>query len=90
MTFPDVEVLCAITMEQPRASLDEVTRELQRRTGAAVCSATVRKALGRCRHLRGHARSLAPAVARPHRARSRAHHDHHRPASTRIVYRWIH
>ncbi len=39
------EVLRAITREQPRSSLDEVTRELQRRTGVGVCTATVRKAL---------------------------------------------
>lgn len=40
-----VKVLRAITEEQPRSSLDEVTRELNRRTGVEVCSATVRKAL---------------------------------------------
>lgn len=40
-----VEVLRAITLEQPRSSLDEVTRELERRTGVTVCSATVRGAL---------------------------------------------
>jgi transposase len=40
-----VKTLRAITEEQPRSSLDEVTRELHRRTGVAVCSATVRKAL---------------------------------------------
>jgi putative transposase len=38
-------LLRAITHEQPRASLDEVTRELQRRANVTVCSATVRKAL---------------------------------------------
>lgn len=42
---PHVEVLRAITLEQPRSSLDEVTRELERRTGVTVCSATVRGAL---------------------------------------------
>lgn len=40
-----LEVLRAITQEQPRSSLDEVTRELQRRSGTVVCSATVRAAL---------------------------------------------
>ena len=40
-----IDVLRTIAKEQPRSSLDEVTRELQRRTGTAVCSATVRKAL---------------------------------------------
>lgn len=40
-----VKVLRAITREQPRSSLDEVTRELHRRTGAVVCSATVRTVL---------------------------------------------
>jgi transposase len=38
-------VLCAITREQPRSSLDEVTRELLRRTGVKVNPVTVRKAL---------------------------------------------
>lgn len=38
-------VLRAITQEQPRASLDEVTRELFRRTGVKVSTVTVRKAL---------------------------------------------
>lgn len=40
-----VETLRAITREQPRSSLDEVTRELYRRTGTQACPATVRKAL---------------------------------------------
>jgi transposase len=40
-----IDVLRAITGEQPRSSLEEVTRELQRRTGVAVCTVTVRKAL---------------------------------------------
>jgi putative transposase len=40
-----IEVLRAITREQPRSSLDEVTRELQRRTGVSVCTVTVRIAL---------------------------------------------
>ncbi|BDI05860.1 hypothetical protein CATMQ487_28300 [Sphaerotilus microaerophilus] len=40
-----VEVLRAITTEQPRSSLGEVTRELGRRTGMNVCTVTVRKAL---------------------------------------------
>ena len=38
-------VLRAITQEQPRSSLDEVTRELLRRSGAKVSTVTVRKAL---------------------------------------------
>ncbi len=38
-------ILRAITQEQPRSSLDEVTRELLRRTGVKVNSVTVRKAL---------------------------------------------
>lgn len=38
-------VLRAITQEQPRSSLDEVTRELLRRTGTKVSTVTVRKAL---------------------------------------------
>ena len=37
--------LRAITQEQPRSSLDEVTRELLRRTGVKVNAVTVRKAL---------------------------------------------
>ncbi len=37
--------LRAITQEQPRSSLDEVTRELFGRTGAKVSTVTVRKAL---------------------------------------------
>lgn len=40
-----VVVLRAITHEQPRSSLDEVTRELSRRTGVKVSTVTVRKAL---------------------------------------------
>lgn len=42
-----IMALRSITREQPRSSLDEVTRELQRRAGVEVCSATVRKALRR-------------------------------------------
>jgi hypothetical protein len=38
-------VLRAITQEQPRSSLDEVTRELFRRTGTKVNPVTVRKTL---------------------------------------------
>ena len=38
-------VLRAITQEQPRSSLDEVARELLRRTGTKVNAVTVRKAL---------------------------------------------
>jgi putative transposase len=40
-----VAVLRAITREQPRSSLDEVTRELLRRAGVKVSTVTVRKAL---------------------------------------------
>lgn len=40
-----VAVLRAITTEQPRSSLGEVTNELGRRTGMNVCTVTVRKAL---------------------------------------------
>ena len=40
-----VAVLRAITREQPRSSLDEVTRELFRRSGIKVSTVTVRKAL---------------------------------------------
>ena len=40
-----IEVLRAITREQPRSSLEEVTRELDRRTGVQVNPVTVRKAL---------------------------------------------
>jgi putative transposase len=40
-----IQVLRAITGEQPRSSLDEVTRELQRRAGVTVCTVTVRNAL---------------------------------------------
>jgi transposase len=38
-------ILRAITHEQPRSSLDEVTRELFRRAGVKVSTVTVRKAL---------------------------------------------
>jgi transposase len=40
-----IEVLRSITAQQPRSSLEEVTRELQRSTGVSVCTVTVRKAL---------------------------------------------
>jgi transposase len=40
-----IEVLRAIVKEQPRSSLDEVTRELLGRTGVKVNPVTVRKAL---------------------------------------------
>jgi len=40
-----INVLRAITKQQPRSPLDEVTRELHRRTGMSVCTVTVRKAL---------------------------------------------
>lgn len=38
-------MLVAIAEELPRSSLDEVTREFNRRSALSVCSATVRKAL---------------------------------------------
>ena len=38
-------ILRGITCEQPRSSLDEVKRELERRTGVGVCTLTVCKAL---------------------------------------------
>lgn len=38
-------VLIAIAHELPRSSLDELTREFNRRSGLSVCSATVRKGL---------------------------------------------
>ena len=38
-------VLRVIVREHPQATLDEVTRELHRRTQVVVCSATVRKAI---------------------------------------------
>ena len=38
-------VLRTITREHPRSSLDEVRRELLRRTGVKVSTVTVRKAL---------------------------------------------
>ena len=40
-------VLVAVAHELPRSSLDELTREFNRRCGLGVCSATVRKALKR-------------------------------------------
>jgi putative transposase len=40
-----VAVLRAITQEQPRSSLEEVARELQRRAGVKVSTVTARKAL---------------------------------------------
>lgn len=45
LTAEHVVVLRAITAEQPRSSLDEVTRELFRRSGVKVSTVTVRKAL---------------------------------------------
>ena len=45
LTAEHTTVLRAITQEQPRSSLDEVTRELLRRTGVKVNPVTVRKAL---------------------------------------------
>lgn len=40
-----MQVLRTITQELPRSSLDEVTRELERRTGVQVNPVTVRKGL---------------------------------------------
>lgn len=40
-----IEILREIVGEQPHASLDEIIRALQGRTGTVVCSATVRTAL---------------------------------------------
>jgi putative transposase len=40
-----IAALRAITQEQPRSSLEEVTRELFRRTGTKACTVTVSKAL---------------------------------------------
>jgi transposase len=40
-----IDALRTIVQDHRHASLDELTRELQRRTGVAVCSATVRKGL---------------------------------------------
>ena len=40
-------LLVAIAEELPRSSMDELTREFNRRSGLSVCSATVRKALRR-------------------------------------------
>ena len=42
-----VAALRAIVRDHPHSTLDEVTRELERRTGAQVCSATVRTTLRR-------------------------------------------
>lgn len=40
-------IVTAIANELPRSSLDELTREFNRRSGLSVCSATIRKALKR-------------------------------------------
>jgi putative transposase len=45
LSVEHIAVLRAITQEQPRSSLDEVTRELFRRSGVKVNPVTVRKAL---------------------------------------------
>ena len=45
LNIEHVVELRAIIAEHRHASLDEVTRELDRRTGVQVCTATVRKAL---------------------------------------------
>lgn len=43
-----ITVLREITQQMPQSSLDEVTRELFRRTGTKVNPVTVRKALRQC------------------------------------------
>lgn len=45
LTAEHTAILRTITQEQPRSSLDEVTRELFRRSGVLVSTVTVRKAL---------------------------------------------
>lgn len=45
LTAEHSPVLVAIAQELPRSSLDELTREFNRRAGLNVCSATVRKGL---------------------------------------------
>ena len=45
LTADHVPLLVAIAEQLPRSSLDELTREFNRRSGMSVCSATVRKAL---------------------------------------------
>lgn len=45
LSVEHVQALRAITTDLPRSSLEEVTRELQRRTGVVVNPVTVRKAL---------------------------------------------
>lgn len=47
LTADHDSVLVAIAQELPRSSLDELTREFNRRSGLSVCSATVRTALKR-------------------------------------------
>ena len=63
-----VAVLRAITREQPRSSLDEVTRELFRRSGIKVSTVTVRK---RCAKpaLNGSSHNVARPSVRRFRAR---------------------
>ncbi len=45
LTAEHAPVLASIAQELPRSSLQELTREFNRRSGLNVCSATVRKAL---------------------------------------------
>lgn len=44
-----VVVLREITLEQPRSSLGEVTRELMRRTGVKACTVPLRRSARRAR-----------------------------------------
>lgn len=63
VVLPEHEaMLVEIATELPRSSLDELTREFNRRSGLSVCSATVRKALRRAGVKR--MRPIRKAVAR--------------------------
>jgi transposase len=62
--------LRTIIQEQPRSSLDEVTRELFRRAGVKVSTVTVRKALRdagieRLKPLRRRDTAIPPRIAGP-------------------------
>jgi putative transposase len=72
-------VLVAIAHELPRSSLDELTREFNRRSGLSVCSATVRKGLERAgirrlRPVRKPAERAAVQGGQPVRVGYAAHH----------------
>jgi putative transposase len=76
-------VLRTIIQEQPRSSLDEVTRELFRRAGVKVSTVTVRKALRaagvkRVKPLRRAGERAAVQGGRPPRY---GYHDRHRRAA---------